>query len=306
MHMIEMKFGGYQPPASIHNRAATYFGKRLAERLGDRIRFELIGNVLDIGRPSSDLAIMLASGELAFSYITSVRMVAAVPDFAMLQLPFIVGDRTLFQRALSGALGEHYARRMLAATPHKLLGIWDNGFRHFTNRLRPIRTPQDCVGMRIRTQLSDLQGEALAALGFVPVPTDVKTFAEALPGDMFDAQENPLTNSYNFGAFNHHRHLTLSRHFVGATVMVCDQEAYRCWPADVRAAVDAAAHEAMAYQHGLAAAEDAEIMAKIDRSKNEIVELTMAERAAFEAAMRPVTQRHRRALDPALLGLLDA
>lgn len=305
MHTIDIRFGGYQPPASIHNRAAAYFGERLAARLGKRMRFELIGNVLDLGRPSSDLPKMLAAGELAFSYITSVRMVAAVPDFALLQLPFVVRDRAGAQRALAGTLFERFARDMRKATAFELLGIWDNGFRHLTNKRRPIRVPQDCIGLRIRTQLSDLQGEALAALGFIPVPTDVKTFVEALPGEMFDAQENPLTNSYNFGAFDHHRYLTLSGHFFGATVMVCDQATYRRWPQDVRAAVDAAAGEATAYQHRLAAAEDEAIMAKMQPGKNEVVRLAPAERDAFEQAMRTVTEKYRRALDPALLHALQ-
>jgi len=306
MQTRHIRFGGYQPPASIHNRAAAYFGERLALRLGDRLRFELIGNVLDLGRPSSDLPKMLASGELDFAYITSVRMVTAVPDFTLLQLPFVVRDRAVLQRALAGALGAHYQRRMLEATPFKLLGIWDNGFRHFTNRLRPIRNPQDCIGLRIRTQLSDLQGEALAALGFIPVPTDVKTFVEALPGaELFDAQENPLTNSYNFGAFEHHHHLSLSAHFIGATVMVCDQATYAHWPQDLRTAVYAAAREATDYQHRLAAAEDDAIMAKLDPAKIAIVRLAPPARTEFERAMRAVTEPYRRALDPALLAMLQ-
>ena len=63
---------------------------------------------------------------------------------------------------------------MRDATPFRLLGLWDNGFRHLTNRVRPIRTPADCRGLRIRTQMSELHGEALRALGFVPIPVDVK------------------------------------------------------------------------------------------------------------------------------------
>ena len=49
---IALKFGGYQEPASIHNRAAGRFGELLTRQLGDRISFELIGSVLKIGRPS--------------------------------------------------------------------------------------------------------------------------------------------------------------------------------------------------------------------------------------------------------------
>jgi TRAP-type transport system periplasmic protein len=57
MKPIALKFGGYQEPASIHNRAAGRFGELLTRKLGDRISFELIGSVLKIGRPSGDLPV---------------------------------------------------------------------------------------------------------------------------------------------------------------------------------------------------------------------------------------------------------
>src|SRR5688572_8410542 len=68
---IEIRFGGYRAPASIHNQSAAYFGAKLRERLGDRVRFELIGSVLERGRMSGDLPVMVESGELDFCYMAS-------------------------------------------------------------------------------------------------------------------------------------------------------------------------------------------------------------------------------------------
>jgi hypothetical protein len=73
MTSIALRFGGYQEPASIHNRSAAYFGERLRERLGDRLRFELIGSVLKLGRNSGDLPLMVDSGELDFCYMATIR-----------------------------------------------------------------------------------------------------------------------------------------------------------------------------------------------------------------------------------------
>lgn len=50
MKPIPIKFGGYQPPASIHNQSARRFGELLEQKLGDRITFELIGSVLSGAR----------------------------------------------------------------------------------------------------------------------------------------------------------------------------------------------------------------------------------------------------------------
>ena len=306
MTAIALKFGGYQEPASIHNQAAGRFGDLLSRKLGERIRFELIGSILKLGRPSGDLVPMTERGELSFCYMSTVRFSQAAPELQILELPFVVKDRATVFKALDGEFGRGAARKIDENTPCKLLGFWDNGFRHLTNRVRPIRKPEDCRGLRIRTQLSDLHGEVFKALGFEPLPTDVKEFCEQIGGERFHAHDNPLTNIVNFGVHNYHRYITLSSHFWGASAFVCNAEHYRSWPQDVRAAVGAAAKEATAYQRQLAAAEDAEMLKKFDPAKNDLIALTDAERGAFMKAVQPVLDKYRKQLGPALFTQLGA
>jgi TRAP-type transport system periplasmic protein len=305
MQPITIRFGGYQKPASIHTRAAVRFGEVLAERLGERIDFQLIGDVLALGRKSGDLPRMVDSGELSLCYISTVRFTAAVPELKILELPFVVRDRAVLFRALDGKLGERFKRRMHRATKFRLLGFWDNGFRHLTNKVRPIRRPQDCRGIRIRTQMSALHGEAFRALGFEPVPADIKEFVEGIGTDRFQGQDNPLTNIYNFDVHRHHRHITLTGHFFGASAMICNAGHYASWPRELQDAVDDAAREATVFQRRLAAAEDEAILAKLDPRENDVVRLSAAERAAFLAAVEPVLATYRRELDPELFAFLD-
>jgi len=303
---LEIRFGGYQEPASIHNRAAAHFGERLTRALGERVGFELIGSILKLGRPSGDLVPMVERGELSFCYMSTVRFSRAAPDLQLLELPFLVKDRGTVFRALDGEYGERAAGHVAARTPCRLLGYWDNGFRHLSNRLRPIRRPDDCRGIRIRTQMSDLHGEVFRALGFEPIASDVKEFVEQIGGDRFQAQDNPLTNIYNFGVHHHHRYITLSAHFWGASAIVCNAAHYASWSAEIRAAVEAAAREATAYQRSLAAAEDAEIMARLDPAQNDLIRLTQDERGAFVRAVQPVLEKYRRQLDPKLFAYLGS
>ena len=189
MKPIALKFGGYQEPASIHNRAAGRFGELLTRKLGDRISFELIGSVLKIGRSSGDLAVMVGSGEIDFCYLSTVRFTKWVPELKLLELPFVVKDRKAICAAFTDSFGDLVRRRMRESTPYRLLGLWDNGFRHFTNKVRPTRTPADCKGLRIRSQVSELHVEVFRAFGFEPTPVDVKEFTEEIASGRFDAQE---------------------------------------------------------------------------------------------------------------------
>lgn len=104
----------------------------------------------------------------------------AVPEFKLLELPFVVSDRNAVNRALDGELGGYLKRRVRDTLPFRVLGFWDNGFRHFSNSVRPIRAPADCRGIRIRTQMSELHGEVFRTLGFEPIAADIKKLVEEI------------------------------------------------------------------------------------------------------------------------------
>jgi len=306
MTPIVLKMAGYQAPESIHNQAAERFGRRLCDRLGDRVRFELVPSVLDLGHPSGELVPMVERGAFTCCYMSTVRFSEKVPECRIFELPFVVRDRHRAWTALDGEFGAYLKRRIRATTQCVALGFWDNGFRHLTNKVRPIRRPEDCQGLTIRTQMTPLHGETFSALGFEPIAADIKEFVEQIGGDRFHAQDNPLTNIYVFHVHDFHRYITLTGHLWGASVFACNRAQYESWPADVRAAVDAAAAEATALQRQLAEAEDTDALARLDPGRNEVIPLTEAEHAAFVAAVQPVVERHREGLDPKLFAYLNA
>ena len=302
---IVIRLGGYQKPASIHTQACVLFGQRLREQLGDRIDFQFVPDVLALGHKSGDLPKMVESGELSMCYISSLRFAEWVPQMGIFDLPFLLRDRAAAYHALDGAMGNKLREQLIEQSPYRLLAYWDNGFRHFSNKLRPIRKPADCKGMRIRIQMSEVQAESLRMLGMEPILEDIKIFVEQIAGDRFDAQDNPLTNIYNFDVHKHHRHITLSGHVFGVACLVCNQQQYNAWPQEVQQAVAVAAADATVLQRRLAAGEDADILKKLDLTKNEVVQLSTEEHRAFVDAVRPVTDKYRKAFGEEFFALLD-
>ena len=288
-----IRFGGYQPPESVHSRAAAAFGEAVRGRLGDAMPFEIEGNVMDTGRNAADLLGMVESGEKTMCYFSSSYLAGRVPEFALLDLPFVVDDRAAAYAALDGALGALLAERLEKASSYRLLGFWDNGFRHLSNRIRPLRRPEDCAGLVIRTLFSDLHQETFRYLGFRPRPLDVKDLLEAVRAGTVDAQDNSLTNVWNFRIFDHHPHVTLTGHFFGVAVLLCHAPSFESWSGEVRAAVVDGVREATAVQRRLAAAEDREARAKLERAGVQIVELSQEDRRAFIDAVRPVIEAQR-------------
>ena len=223
MEPINIRFGGYQPPTSVHNKAAEMFGNALATRLGEAVTFSLDGNIIASGRQAVDLLRLVERGELTLCYFSASYLAERVPAFALLDLPFLLTNRPTAYAVLDGPLGQHLAEQLAAHTGFRLLDWWDNGFRHLSNRVRPIQRPADCQGLRLRTLMSDLHQEVFRLLGFEPVALDVKDLLAGVKAGTIDAQENPLTNIYNFGIHEHHRYITLSSHFFGAAVLLCHQ-----------------------------------------------------------------------------------
>jgi C4-dicarboxylate-binding protein DctP len=304
MEPIRIRFGGYQPPVSVHSRGAAVLGRALAARLGDGVRFDLDGDIVAAGRPAAALLGLVERGELTMCYFATSYLAHRVPELAVLDLPFVFDHRERAYALLDGALGTHLAGRVEAATGYRVLGYWDNGFRHLTNRVRPLRTPADCGGLRIRSMPSELHQAVFARLGFAPVVLDVKDFLAALRDGTVDAQDNSLANVSMFEIYRQHRHLTLSGHFYGAAFLLCHAASYRGWPAGTRQAVDAAAREATAAQRALAAAEDGEVLAKLTGDGVAIVHLADGERTAFAEAVAPVAAEWRARLGPELLAHL--
>ena len=146
-----------------------------------------------------------------------------------------------------------------------------------------------------------MHGDLFRALGCEPVATDIKDFIEQIAGDRFDGQENPLTSIYIFDIHKFHRYITLTGHLFGASLLLCNADQYRNWPDEVRAAMDAAALTATTEQRRLAAAADAEVLAKLDPARNEVVELTDDERHAFIEAVAPLSEKYRAEIDPTVL-----
>ncbi len=281
MSAIPIRFGGYQPARSVHTRAARRLGDELKHRLGDRVDFALTENVPANGRKAADLLTMTEGDELDLCYFSSSYLVARVPTLGIFDLPFQFAYREQVYRLCDGEPGTRIAEDVAAATGFTLLGFWDNGIRHISNGHHSIRTPQDCRGLKIRTLDSTLHQRLFRALGFEPMTIDVKDLAAAVATHQVDAQENPLTNLINFRLHDTHRHVTLTGHFIGTALVLCNRRRLAQWPPDVRQAVTEAVAAVTPLQRQEAMGEDGTCLAQLLADDVTVIRDGEFDRAAF-------------------------
>jgi TRAP-type C4-dicarboxylate transport system substrate-binding protein len=226
---------------------------------------------------------------------------AQVSELGVLDLPFHVSDRTRALASLDGAAGEMIRTAVAAKSKLRVLGFWDNGFRHVSNRVRDIRGPADCAGLICRTLDSALYRDSLTALGFKPVTADVKLLRQMVASGEVDAQENPLTNTINFQLYEHHKHVSLTGHFFGVMLLVCHAPWFDALSRVQQDAVQAAADAATAQQRRLAAAEDETGVATLEAQGVQVIAPAHIDLAAMRERCAPIVARASAALPPALV-----
>jgi TRAP-type transport system periplasmic protein len=299
-----IRFGGYQSAASVHSRAIAVFARALERRLGSEVVTEITLNVADRGHKAADLLTLVERGEIDLCYFSSSYLAGRVPNLEIVDIPFEIGSREQAHAAWDGALGERLKAAVAGATGYRALAFWDNGIRHISNRARPIFSPADCRGLRIRTQHNSLHQEIFRALGFEPVAIDPSELPGAVRDGRVDAQENPLTNLVNFGMHEHHPHVSLSAHLFGVAPVLANGARYEAWPEMVRTGVDVALAEATRAQRSFARGDDVLCLAMLERSGNQVLEFSQDTRRAFATAIAPVAEAARRRLPPDLIRLL--
>ncbi len=301
-----VRMGGYQGARSVHTRAGRILGREFLERTGPEFAFDFREDVTALGRPSTDLFGMVEGDELDLCHFASSYLAHRVPDLAVFDLPFRITSREDIYPKLDGALGRRLAEAVAQNTGFVLLGFWDNGFRHLSNRLRPIRRPEDCKGLSIRTMNSAIHQAAFRALGFEPRFIDVKDFPEAVRSGAVDAQDNPLTNIVNFKVHETHRHVTMTGHFYGVTLVLGNRARIESLPPRARDALHEAVAVATQAQRGFAAEEDSACLAVLAEAGVEVIGGDDVDKAAFRTAMEEIVAQQSAAIDPAVMAAARA
>lgn len=298
--------GGYGPELSAHGEGLKTF-KRLVEKGTDGdVAVDVTWNIMDEGRPNTDLFELVEAGHMFLCYFSSSYLGSRVPELDVLETPFLFPDLKSAHRALDGALGEALAGAVRRETGFDVLGFWDNGFRHLTNRLRPVHTPDDCSGMTVRLQPNEIHEELIRSWGAIPVAVELSAGIQLISRLDVDAQENPLANTVAYGVDQVHTHFTMTGHLYGARGLFCHRPTLEGFDPDLRAIVKGAATRSVEAQRAAAADLEESLRVRLEGAGALFVDLTAEERDDFVAASGPAIELAHSKLPEGLLGLAAA
>jgi len=303
---IQIRMGGYGPATTCFSRALTFIGERLAAEFGDRVDIKYVWNIMEFGYRAEDILWLVEHGLLTLGYQSSSYLTDRVSELGFVDLPFLFAQNDAARAAIDGPLGAFFAAKIEQRLNYRILGYFENGFRHISNRLRDVRTPADLKGMRIRVLPSQVQARTFELLGAVPLRWDLTEAIAAIKAGTIDAQENPFANTVTYGVHKFHRFHTATNHFYISRPIFVYRTAFDAWPQDLQEAMRKAVQDAVVFQRDLAVEEDKDARHAIASEGCAITELSAAEHDAFAAAVKPLLADARKAYGREMFEMVGA
>lgn len=285
---IQIRMGGYGPPTTGFSKSLKFIGDKLEAEFGDRVDIKYVWNVMDLGFKAEDILWLVENGLLTLGYQSSSYLTDRVPELGFVDLPFLFANNDQARGAMDGELGAFLARKTEERVNYRILGWFENGFRHISNKLRPIRMPADMKDMKIRVLPSEIQRRTFELLGAQAMRMDLTEAIAMIKAGTLDAQENPLANTVTYGVHNFHKYHTLSNHFYISRPIFLHRTAFDAWPDDLKQAMQKAVTESVTFQRKLAVEEHEQSLQAIKDAGCEVHQLTAAEHAAFAKAVQPL------------------
>jgi len=276
----EIKFGHVGAPGSLFAQSADLYAARANAKLGNKAKVVVFGSS-QLGSDSELLKkLKLGTVDLA---LPSTVMTSVAPEFGVFEMPYLVQDRGHAAR-IADAVVRPILGPVAEKAGYRLIGVWENGYRHITNNKRPIVKPADLQGIKLRTPKGVWRVKMFQAYGANPSPMALKEVFVALQTGVMDGQENPLTQIYSQKFQEVQKYLSLTGHVYTPAYVVAGASWARL-PADVQKILADTAKEVEPDVLKLAAKLDDELIGKM---KSSGIKVNEADKPAFVAASKGV------------------
>jgi len=267
--------------------AMDKFAELLAEKTDGEITLQMFHGGTLGSQPDAVEQVRL--GGLAIGNFNLGPIGPIAPAANVVSLPFIFKDIPHMFRVLEGEGGDAIAAGM-AEKGLLPLAWYDAGARSFYNGDRPINTPADVVGMKVRVMNNDLFTGMIAELGGNPSPMAFAEVYQALKTGVVDGAENNWPSYESTGHFEVAGYYSLSQHLIIPECICVNADTFAALSADMQAAVTEAAQESAVLQRELWAAREAASREAVEAAG--VVVNEVADKAPFQAAMTPVYEAY--------------
>jgi len=277
----ELRFGHVGAPGSLFALSAEEFAKRVNARLDGEAEVVVYGSSQLGGDEVLLQKLKLGTVDLA---LPSSIMSSRIAEFGIFEMPYLVRDRGHMARIEEKIVWPRLAP-LAEAEGYRILAVWENGFRHVTNNLRPVRVPADFDGIKLRTPRSTWRVKLFRHFGANPVPMALSEVLLALRTGVVDGQENPLAQIRAAGLDVVQKYLSLTQHVYTPAYVTVSPEHWDRLPESVRTVIEEEAQGVRDFVYEAAKRLDRELLAGFNGMD---IAVNWANQSAFEGVSREV------------------
>jgi C4-dicarboxylate-binding protein DctP len=205
----------------------------------------------------------------------------------VLGIPFLYDNHEHAWRVYDSPWLQGFSEDMIKKSGVRLLSFADNGVRHFTNSKRPIHTPEDMKGLKMRVMPSPVFQTLVNSLGASPSAIPWAELPTALQQKVVDGQENGVTNILAASLYQYQKYITLDGHVWSVHGYTINEKYYQGLSAVERKAVDEGTQKATAIHRKMTSDQDKNAKQILTKLGMEVTEITPAELAQFRTLAQP-------------------
>ncbi len=268
-------------PSHHHNVSLRWFAEQVAARdVG--LTIQVLDGAQLGGERDYIEGMMLGSIQMA--QVSTAPVAGFVPEFDLFSLPYLIRDTEHFKAVVSGPVGEKF-NALAEGRGLKILAWFDNGYRNVFNKERPIVTPEDMDGLKIRVMESPLMVNTVNAMGGSATPMSYSELYTALEQGVLDGGENAAGNVLNDRFYEVSSYLSMTQHFRPPGIVAISMSTWNSLSEEQQQVLVEEGARLQDYEIALTADVGAAALAELEAKGMQINE---ADVGAFRARMGPV------------------
>jgi tripartite ATP-independent transporter DctP family solute receptor len=237
-------------PSFYWGIGATRFADLVREKTGGQVNIKpYFGSALLKGAQLKS-AQMVAKGVIDCAFESTINISPVIPEANIFHLPFFINTFENLDKMKNGQTGKTVFAAM-EKVGLKPLAWAENGFRQVTNSKRPIMTPADLKGLRIRVVGNPMFMDTFRELGADPVNMNWGDAQTAFQQGVVDGQENPVGVLIPVQIYQYHHYATMWNYLVDPLIIYWNKKQWEAFPADIQTAIQDAARAAGRFEIAL-------------------------------------------------------
>ncbi|WP_026895305.1 DctP family TRAP transporter solute-binding subunit [Clostridiisalibacter paucivorans] len=280
--------------------SCVYFEEILEERSQGKFDVQVYPNSQLGGDRQAVEAVSL--GSITASFPGTAVLAGFEPKFMVGDLPFIFKTREAAYKAFDNELGYELNKLL---EPHNLvnLGYGETGYRHITNSVKAISSPDDLAGISIRTMENPIHMASFRAWGANPTPISFSELFTALQQNTIDAQENPLQIISSSRFYEVQDYLSLTGHFFASGSLLFNKEFLDNLPQDLNTMLRECAREMIEYERKITQEMEKEFLQELEAAGMNINEVSPEQKDLFIEMSQSVYEEYEDMLGKRLIEL---